>query len=386
MSRRARPGRTRALALPALLLAVSTTFTACSSGDDGTSSSAAASSSTTSPGASSAGATTQAPADTSAVLLDADDLARIRADPHRFHSLVARCDAELDHAPKPVASLDLDPKYGANGENADRKTNTLKPDAEMAYRAGLCHLVTGDAKYAAHAQQIVDAWAHTLTTIPNRYGQEELIFRMPYLVAGASWARTDGWDTAPFADFLRRVVYPANEMDNPNNHGLWSTLTTAESAVFTGDHDQLAAARDRWAQILAGEVQPDGTMPREMERSDSSDFRGGPHEGIRGLAYTHFTLLAASLGAQTLAATGTPVWDTPAGAQLFSAFDRAAGWTLDPSTFPFYGPDDGKLQDTDAASYFPLLLRHHPNDDAAQVVRRGGITGDGFDLQALFGQ
>lgn len=154
-------------------------------------------------------------------LMTAADRDRLRNNRPAFSSLIDQCNSELATKAKPVASLDLSPKYVSSGENSDRKTNTLKPDASMAYRAGLCYELTGDTRYARHAQEIVDAWASTLTIVPNKYGQEELIFRMPYLIAAATWVKgVDRWNSSRVSEFLSRVVVPDNEFKNPANHGL----------------------------------------------------------------------------------------------------------------------------------------------------------------------
>lgn len=136
---------------------------------------------------------------------------------------------------------------------------------------------------------------------------------------------------------------------------------------------------------MAGEVKSDGTMPNEMARSDSSDYRGGADKGIRGMAYTHFTLLATSMAAKVFADAGHPVWTTAGGALLRRAFEKAAAWTSDPKTFPYYASNDGKLQGVRSASYFALLDRFYPDQTAEGVLKAGKISSDGFFLQQIFG-
>ncbi|AZI56888.1 hypothetical protein EH165_00595 [Nakamurella antarctica] len=265
------------------------------------------------------------------------------------------------------------------------KSNTLASDAQMAYADGLCYLVTGDPRYATHAQLIIDAWAKTLGSVPTLQGKDAVNFDMPYMIHAASWVRAvNGWNDAPFTSFLQSVVLPNAETSNPNNHGMWAVLMVASAATFTADSSQLMSAENRWGQILQGEVTADGSMPQEAERSDTSDYRGGPDTGIKGIDYTHYTLLPASMTAKLLADAGYPVWATPGGKLLQEAFAKAAEWTLKPQTFPYYTGETSKLIGVDNASYFPLLLKYYPNPDATQVVASGTITADGFQLTKLF--
>lgn len=88
--------------------------------------------------------------------------------------------------------------------------------------------------------------------------------------------------------------------------------------------------------------------------------------------------------AKLLADAGHPVWATPGGKLLQAAFAKAAEWTLNPQTFPYYTGETANLVGVDNASYFPLLLKSYPNADAAQVVAGGKITADGFQLTELF--
>lgn len=319
-------------------------------------------------------------------LLTAQEVESLQGEKSRFASMIQRCDGQLSARPRPVATLALVPHYTTSGTDQGSVTsNTLASDAQMAYADGLCYLVTGDTKYAAHAQSIIDAWAKTLGSVPTLQGKDAVNFDMPYMIGAASWVRAvNGWNDAPFTSFLHTVVLPNAETSNPNNHGMWAVLMVASAATFTADSSLLMSAENRWAQILQGEVTADGSMPHEAERSDTSDYRGGPDKGIKGIDYTHYTLLPASMTAKLLADAGHPVWATPGGKLLQEAFTKAAEWTLNPRTFPYYTGETANLVGVDNASYFPLLLKSYPNADAAQVVAGGKITADGFQLTELF--
>lgn len=319
-------------------------------------------------------------------LLTAQEVETLQGEKSRFASVIQRCDRQLSAQPRPVATLALVQHYTASGTDQGSVTSdTLAPDAQMAYADGLCYLVTGDTKYAAHAQSIIDAWARTLTSAPTLQGKDAVNVDMPYMIGAASWVRAvNGWNTASFTSFLHTVVLPNAETSNPNNHGMWAVLMVASAATFTADNSLLMSAQNRWGQILQGEVTADGSMPQEAERSDTSDYRGGPDKGIKGIDYTHYTLLPASMTAKLLADAGHPVWATPGGKLLQEAFAKAAEWTLNPQKFPYYSGEAAKLIGVDNAAYFPLLLKYYPNADATQVVAAGKITADGFQLTELF--
>ena len=256
----------------------------------------------------------------------------------------------------------------------------------MAYRAGLCYLLTADPRFAATAQRILDAWAGTLRQVATPQGKADANFNLPYMIMAASWVRgVGGWHSAPFDQFLRTTVLPVSQAANPNNHGLWGVLLNASAAAYLGDAPRLRAARARWQQLLRGEVAADGSLPQEMQRSGTTNWRGGPDKGSKGLAYTHYALLPASLTAKIFADQQQPVWHTPGGQLLQAAFGQAAAWTLRPNTFPYFASNGGHLEGVRNAAYFALLLHYYPNQDAEAVLRQGNVGMNGFWLLELFG-
>ena len=321
------------------------------------------------------------------VLLNASELAALRGRRNMLASMVERCSEQLGYQAKPIAIFAPDPHYTANGLNSSANSGKqLAADAQASYRAGLCYWITGEAKYAAVAQRILDAWSGTLTSITTGQGKSSLNFNMPYMTAAASWVRgVNGWDGVTFGRFLRTTVLPKSASDNPNNHGMWGTLVESGAAAYLGDAGLLTKARNRWIEIFKGAAAPDGTLIREVERSGTTNWRGGPDKGIKGLAYTHYFLLPASMSAKIFADQGQPVWNTEDGRLLKAAFAKAAAWTLHPQTFPFYASNKGKLEGVRSAAYFPLLLKYISNDDAKKVLNQGAIGEGGFYLPSLFG-
>ncbi|WP_223653958.1 alginate lyase family protein [Hymenobacter psoromatis] len=246
-------------------------------------------------------------------------------------------------------------------------------------------MLTADPRFAATAQRILDAWAGTLRQVATPQGKADVNFNLPYMIMAASWVRgVGGWHSAPFDQFLRTTVLPVSQAANPRNHGLWGVLLDASAAAYLGDAPRLRTARERWQILMRGEVAADSSLPEEMQRSGTTNWRSGPDKGFKGLAYTHYALLPASLAAKIFADQQQPVWRTPGGQLLQAAFDRAAAWTLHPDTFPYFASNGGHLEGVRNAAYFALLLHYYPNQDAEAVLRQGDVGMNGFQLLELF--
>ena len=320
------------------------------------------------------------------VLLSLDDIRSVRGRAKEFNSLLNRCTKELVYSPTPVEVYAPDAHYTAAGLNpSENDGKQLANDAQAAYREGLCYVVTGEKRFAVAAHRIIDAWANTLKSVDTAQGKANINFNMTYMIAAANWTYgVNEWNSAAFDRFLRTVALPNSASENPNNHGMWAMLMEASAATHLNDPALLAKARARWIEIMEGATAPDGTLVREIERSGTSNWRDGPDKGSKGLAYTHYFLLPASMAAKIFADQGQPVWKSEGGVLLGAAFDKAAGWTLHPETFPFYESNGGKLEGVKTAAYFPLLLRYYHNKDAEAVMQQGDVGTGGFLLPKLF--
>ncbi|MGH8460434.1 MAG: alginate lyase family protein [Stenotrophobium sp.] len=325
--------------------------------------------------------------DGATVLVNAADISSLRRHKDAFTAILRGCTEQLDYAPAPVPVFAPDPHYtGAGINDSANNGKQLADDAHAAYRAGLCFLITGEQRYAATAQHILDAWAGTLTQVPTHQGKDGVNFDLPYMIMAASWVRGAGdWNSAAFDRFLRQTVLPVSQAENPNNHGAWGVLMEASAAAYLGDTQRLSAAQERWQRLMQGAVAADGSLPREIQRSGTSNWRGGPDKGVKGIAYTHYFLLPVSLAAKIFADQGQPVWNSSGGHLLQAAFNRAAAWTLYPQTFPYYASNGGHLEGVRNAAYFALLLQVYPDKDAETVLGQGDVGMDGFCLLELFG-
>ena len=91
------------------------------------------------------------------VLLNAADIAAIRKNKAAFADILAKATSELGYQAQPVETFAPDPHYTATGVNTNNNTaRQLENDARTAYRAGLAYALTGEDRFAANAQHIID--------------------------------------------------------------------------------------------------------------------------------------------------------------------------------------------------------------------------------------
>lgn len=320
-------------------------------------------------------------------LMEPADVQRLRTQsPADLQQLIKTCQGQLNYQGRAVATLSPGPHYTAGGPTEpEAEVKQLANDANAAYRNAVCYVATQDARYARTTQRILDNWASTLRRVDNRQGQNVLNFNMPFMIVAASWVRdANQWDSRNFDQFLRNFVLPRSMSNTGNNHGFWGVLMDTTGAVYLGDRSKLQAAHQRWRVLVNETIDQNGVMPHEIQRSDTSNWTGGPTKGAKGIAYTHYALQPASVTAQLFAQAGMPVWQTAEGARLQKAFAQVAHWTRQPETFPYYASNKGKLEGVRQASYFKILQRVYPNADAAAVIREGNFIADRFLLKTLF--
>lgn len=317
-------------------------------------------------------------------LTDAD-IGLLRSQPARTAALMQRCDKEIDTQAAPVAVFAPPAHYSKTGVVENAMGKRFASDGELAYRAGLCYVVSQDKRYAQHAQTIISAWADTLQSVPSEQGASDINFDLPAYVIAASMVRgVSDWNDASFRRLITRIALPLSHSDRKNNHANWGVLLNASIAAYTGDAALLASSRTRWLELMDSEVAADGSLPLEICRSDSTAYCSGERKGINGLSYTHYTLLPTTAAARIFDMQGQAVWHSPQGNKLSAAYRKAAAWTLHPETFPYYQSNGGHLNGVNNAAYFTLLQRQFPNADGGQVIANGKLWMNGLEWVVLF--
>jgi hypothetical protein len=314
-----------------------------------------------------------------------EQIAALRATPERWSKLRTSCEHDLNYTPQPVADFSPPPHY-VDREGELRIARYLTADGGVAYREALCFAISGDLRYANVAEHVLDAWGIGVKRIGPGQGVADFNFTFPEYALAAAMLRADAqWKDAAFRAFLRERVLPLSTASRSNNFGNWGVLLEASSASYLGDRALLERAAERWKHLMQSEVQSDGSMPREVCRSNTTDFCGGPDKGVNGLSYTHYALLPTAIAAEVFRNEGIDVYDGAAGQKLAAAYARAAAWTLRPETFPYYASNGGQLHGVRNAAYFRILQQRVPCADGEDVLREGSLAMDGYQLALLYG-
>ncbi len=319
-----------------------------------------------------------------------DQIDSLRAD-HEWGGLRSACEAGLKLESHPVADFSPPPHYGANGPviaSDDDPVPTLRRESLAVYRLALCFEISNDTRFSSKAEKILDGWAHTTTRIGTLQGADGFNFYFPDALLGAFLLRHDaGWTGDDFTGFVRKIVAPANNADKPNNHGNWGVLLLATAGGYLNDAALIDQGRQRWLELMRSQVAADGSLPLEICRSDTSNWCGGTTKGIKGIAYTHYTLYPTTIAAEIFRNMGKDVYSTPEGALLCKAYGRAAAWTLHPETFPYFDSNKGKLDGVHNVDYFYILQRRCSVPDGAAVLKDyGAAAADPMGLRAMYGR
>lgn len=230
---------------------------------------------------------------------------------------------------------------------------------------------TGDEAYAAHAAELLRVWFLNPATRMNpnlNYGQGipgqvdgrpmgiigtrsfvQLVDDLCLLSTSKSWTAADQQGMATwmsdYLKWLRTSKIGVGEENATNNHGTFYDTQAAAIAAFIGDtalaQQIISEARNR---RIAKQIEPDGKMPRELQRTKS-------------FGYSAFNLRAledlASIG-QNL---GIDLWHftTSDGRSIRKALDFMAPYADPSHKWPYQEIERPSLSSLDL-----LLLRAAP--------------------------
>ncbi len=309
------------------------------------------------------------------VFVDADRLAEIRRrvaageEPNAsaFAALREQARADLDRQAA-VPTRWYVPGFYRDAAGHHQARVALADDANAAYRLALCYAVSGEPRYAAAAARLADAWATGIEEM-SRADDSTLCFsyHFPAMIAAAALLEdAPAWTPEyrrRFRLFVRERALPMNTMDRQNNWGNWGLVLVAAAAAYLEDEDLLDEAAARWKEFIELQIADDGHLPHEVHRN----------EGRRGLWYTHFSLMPQTLAGEILHRNGRNLFDyeSPSGRSLRKAYERAADWSLEPETFPFFpAPAAEHLSNPAYTAYFEILHPRWPHAAAAELLRR----------------
>jgi hypothetical protein len=208
------------------------------------------------------------------VLVSQPQLDRVRlkvtagAQPWRsaYTQLRASRYAALDWQPRPRATVEC-----GSASHPDNGCTDERQDALAAYTDALVWYISRDARYAAKAIEILNAWPpvierHTNSNTMLQTGWAGTGFsRAAELIrySGAGWAAAD---VDRFATMLRTVYLPMLVRGAPIYNGNWELVmidAMAGIAVFLDDRATFAAALDMWRQRVPAYLylESDGPLP-----------------------------------------------------------------------------------------------------------------------------
>jgi hypothetical protein len=243
-----------------------------------------------------------------------------------------------------------------------QKDGQTNPDNFVEHRKAMMRLsvqvpalaaawqLTGDAKYSQHAAAHLRAWFVDEATRMSphlRYAQAisgrttgrgigiiDTLHLVEVARALALMEEAPGLSKAErgavrkwFADYLLWMTTDKNgieEREARNNHGVCWVLQVAAFAQLTGNHEQVAYARDRFKTVLVpSQIDPDGSLPQELRRT-------------KPYGYSLFNLDAFSGIAQLLSTPQDDLWafETADGRGLRKAVAYMAPYIRDKKSWP----------------------------------------------------
>lgn len=302
--------------------------------------------------------------------------------PSAWEPLKAMCDVDITKTPAPAISYDPAPYYDDPDYNPKREA--LKNDTQAIWRMGLCYRLTNTSIYAEKAQWFINEWAHTLVDIPTDQGKSDMAFYMPYLVLGADLV--DGYNNFDPNDYvknwLRWTIAPTSKSaTGTNNIAAWGVLLDTTIAVYRNDQTAKNNARLRWKSIVTAQVAPNGTLPAEICRSDTSDYCGGATKGIKGIGYSHFWMIPMTQTAQIHENLGSTMFQSTEGLKFKTAYEKAIGYVMNRPSFEYFDEItalDKPLASIDNTGYVRTLMRAYPSNLATAILAEGKSYYDPF--------
>ena len=175
---------------------------------------------------------------------------------------------------------------------------------------GLAYALTGREDYATQATKLVRVWFLDPATKMNphlRFGQgipgindgrgigiietrglPELLDGVTLLQGSKAWTAADqqglqAW-MRQYVQWLVESQYGQDESKNGNNHETWYEVQVTSLALWTGQKDLARRTLERGRESLAKQIQPDGKMPRELERTNPWQYSAFNLEAFFNLA------------------------------------------------------------------------------------------------------
>lgn len=246
-------------------------------------------------------------------------------------ALVAEADQRLDDPLHAVANFNVPPYYDNPAAN-EAASAGITADVSAAYITAMAYRLTGNVTYANKAEQIINAWATTNTTVSGGDGALYMSYKgVGFVFAAELLAGHTGWistERATFQTWLRNVLMAqsANTIKTrTNNWGDLGTLAALAAYHFLDDSVGVAGEVTRLRNKVDASIGADGRMLEEIVRGD------------HGLWYSHFALSAMTAAAQVAYnVTGENLFQyvSPNGKRLEAALDYLLNYLKNPTQWP----------------------------------------------------
>lgn len=256
------------------------------------------------------------------------------------------------------------------------------------YHLALAYYLTGKEAYAEHASKLIRVWFLDEATRMNpnlNYAQSvkgvtdgraegvidtrhfmHIMDAIQLLKASNSWTNKDqlameGW-VKSFIQWLETSKIGIEEMNAPNNHGVWYDAQLLAYAGFLRDSSLVRTIYKRVLNRLDQEMNAQGSFPLEMKRTTS-------------LHYSVFILNAYSSLATRFEQLGLDLWQTktPSGKSLKLGFDFILPYLLGAQKWA--GPQINEFKKAEA---IPLLnkaiLQYGCNSCSEEMKRLAGAA------------
>lgn len=235
------------------------------------------------------------------------------------------------------------------------------------YHLGLAFYFTGDNKYAKHATKLIRVWFLDAETRMNpnlKYAQSvkgvaegraegiidtrhfaHIIDAIQLIKPSEIWTKNDqlgmeGW-VKEFINWLTTSKIGQEEMNAPNNHGVWFDAQLLAYAGFIRDSIMIKNIHARVMNRLDLEMDELGSFPLEMKRTTS-------------FHYSVFILNAYSSLATRFQEHGLDLWYTrsPSGKSLKKGYDFIIPYLIGKQTWT--GPQINEFKKVES---IPLLFK-----------------------------
>lgn len=274
-----------------------------------------------------------------------------------------------------------------NPETKNFTDKTVLPGLSASiYHLALAYYFTGKEAYATHASKLVRVWFLDTSTRMNpnlKYAQSvkgvtdgraegvidtrhfmHIIDAIQLLKASKTWTKKDqlgmeGW-VKEFIDWLGTSTIGKEEMNAPNNHGVWYDAQLLAYAGFMRDTSLVNTIYTRVVKRLDKEMDDQGSFPLEMRRTTS-------------LHYSVFILTAYSSLATRFQQLGLDLWkaNTASGKSLKKGFDFILPYLLKKQAWT--GPQINEFKQAEA---IPLLNK---------AITQYGCAGCADEMKRLAG-